>query len=342
MALQVCAAGLCFERLSSIGPMPIQSGVRGGAVSYGDQAMHILIADDDNVSRVLLGRILKQVPGYRVNDADSGEKAWELMDKGMVPDLFMLDLHLPGIDGLELLKKIRADDRLKHLPVIICTAVGTRETVLEAASLDVAGYLLKPLSAAKVFEQVRKSTQRTKVREPLEDELRVRNRLGIDAQSYSEMLGMLIHEVGQGVGDIRVACEQSDFQGARLKISALKGGCRNLGASGLVSILTNLENKLTTDESAPVLSMLEQLKAEHAHLEEIVQERGFGSSDSKEAAKSTETADNSSTGENEPEPESESGAEPESESEVQSEGPSEEAIKAGDDDKADQQEAVPV
>lgn len=251
--------------------------------------MHILIADDDKVSRVLLRRILEQVPGYRVSDANSGEKAWELMDTGLVPDLFMLDLHLPGIGGLELLKRVRADDRLRNLSVVICTAVGTRESVLEAASLDISGYLLKPLSAAKVFEQVNKSVQRTKVREPLQDELRVRNRLGIDAKAYAEMLEILTREVGEGVAEIRSACEKNDHKGARLKISAIKGGCRNLGASGLVSILTNLENKLLTDASAPVLNMLEQLKAEHAHLEEVVQERRFGKRKSNDEAKSQST-----------------------------------------------------
>ena len=68
--------------------------------------MKILIAEDDELSRMLLRDILEKEPGYEVIEAADGQAAWKLLEDGLTPDLCILDVMMPFLDGIGLLKKI--------------------------------------------------------------------------------------------------------------------------------------------------------------------------------------------------------------------------------------------
>jgi CheY-like chemotaxis protein len=102
----------------------------------------VLIADDRPSSRELLGLVLERA-GYEVIEAENGEQALERARSGN-PDIVLLDLQMPGLDGYGVLAALRADARFVQLPVLALTASamrGDREKILEAGFTD---YLAKP------------------------------------------------------------------------------------------------------------------------------------------------------------------------------------------------------
>ncbi len=112
----------------------------------------VLIADDRPSSRELLGLVLERA-GYEVMEAEDGEQAVERVRSGN-PDLVLLDLQMPGLDGYGVLAALRAEPRFAQLPVLALTASamrGDREKILEAGFTD---YLAKPASPELVRETV--------------------------------------------------------------------------------------------------------------------------------------------------------------------------------------------
>ncbi|MBA3718211.1 MAG: response regulator [Actinobacteria bacterium] len=108
---------------------------------------------EDNEKNMKLFRDVLQAKGYFTLEATSGEEAVELASEH-VPDLILMDVQLPGIDGVEALARIRADERTASIPVVALTAQamsGDRERFLEAG-FD--GYISKPVDVLEFIETV--------------------------------------------------------------------------------------------------------------------------------------------------------------------------------------------
>jgi two-component system cell cycle response regulator DivK len=112
----------------------------------------ILIADDRPSSRELLRLVLERA-GYAVMEAEDGEVALERA-RSENPDLILLDLQMPGLDGYGVLAALRSESRFAHLPVLALTASamrGDRERIMEAGFTD---YLAKPAGPEVLRETV--------------------------------------------------------------------------------------------------------------------------------------------------------------------------------------------
>jgi DNA-binding response OmpR family regulator len=112
----------------------------------------ILVVDDEVTARVSLAEILK-LEGYEVLLAESGEKALEIMADEPPFDLMVLDLKMPGMDGLQLTEKVQK--RSPDTVIILLTAFGTLETAIQAIRRGAHDYLLKPCPVQQVLESVR-------------------------------------------------------------------------------------------------------------------------------------------------------------------------------------------
>jgi adenylate cyclase len=126
----------------------------------GDSAW-ILVVDDDPINRQMLTRLLEQ-DGYRVDTASDGERGLEMLQADPF-DIVLLDLVMPGIDGYEVLTRIKADEALKHLPVLMITAVddvGSAARCIEAGAED---YLPKPFDAVVLRARINASLSRKRV-----------------------------------------------------------------------------------------------------------------------------------------------------------------------------------
>ncbi|MDP2930741.1 MAG: response regulator [bacterium] len=104
-------------------------------------AYKILIVEDDRFLRELIGKKL-DVEGYQVCEAIDGEQGVRAA-KSEKPDLVLLDLILPGIDGFEVLSRIKQDIETKQIPVIILSNLGQKEDIEKGFNLGAADYLIK-------------------------------------------------------------------------------------------------------------------------------------------------------------------------------------------------------
>ncbi len=113
----------------------------------------VLIVDDTAFMRKLLRNILFSGGFDIVGEAENGKQAVE-MYKQLKPDLVMLDIVMPEMNGIEALKAIKQMD--PNAKIIMCTAVGQEKIVKAAIKLGAKGYIVKPFQAQKVIEEAKK------------------------------------------------------------------------------------------------------------------------------------------------------------------------------------------
>ena len=123
----------------------------------------LLVVDDNEMNRDMLSRRLER-RGYRVLTADDGQPALDLVAREQV-DLILLDIMMPGLDGIEVLKTLRSRHSASELPVIMTTAKGDSRDVVEALDLGANDYVTKPIDFAVVLARVQKEL-RTRVQRP--------------------------------------------------------------------------------------------------------------------------------------------------------------------------------
>ncbi len=113
----------------------------------------ILVIEDDEHIRELLKYNLGQ-EGYQVSSARSGEEGLKLI-KSKVPDLIILDLMLPGMDGLEICRILKRDDRTRYIPIIMLTAKGEESDIIAGLELGAEDYITKPFSPRVLIARLR-------------------------------------------------------------------------------------------------------------------------------------------------------------------------------------------
>ena len=128
---------------------PFNAGQAAGAA----ERPTILIVDDTPANITLLGDVLK--PEYRTRAAINGERALKLANSGTPPDLILLDIMMPGMDGYEVCRRLKADPATRAIPVIFVTAMSEVEDETRGLELGGVDYLTKPISAPIVRARVR-------------------------------------------------------------------------------------------------------------------------------------------------------------------------------------------
>ncbi|MEQ8861277.1 MAG: response regulator [Pseudomonadales bacterium] len=118
-----------------------------------DQSAKILIVDDMQTMRRLLKSALNDLGYANVVDADGGTTALALLEAGDFA-LLITDWNMPDMEGIDLLKAVRANDRLKELPVLMVTAEAKKQQILEAAEAGVNGYVVKPFQPAQLKDKL--------------------------------------------------------------------------------------------------------------------------------------------------------------------------------------------
>ena len=108
---------------------------------------HRVLVVEDEPDILLATRLLLESKGYAVSEADSGAKAIEMVESQQ-PDVMLLDLRMPEMDGWETLQQLRASGRLNGLPVIVLSAHASNQTVERALELGACGYVRKPFDIA--------------------------------------------------------------------------------------------------------------------------------------------------------------------------------------------------
>lgn len=120
-----------------------------------DVSMKILVVDDMSTMRRIIKNILKQLGFANVEEAENGQEALAKMHADRF-GFVVSDWNMPVMNGIELLKAIRADEALKETPVLMVTAEAQKDNIVEAVQAGVSNYVVKPFTLEVLQEKMNK------------------------------------------------------------------------------------------------------------------------------------------------------------------------------------------
>jgi len=124
-------------------------------------ATHILVVDDNSLNIEAITRRLER-DGFRTYQAESGAQAFRILDNFIV-DLILLDVMMPEMDGYEVLEKIKASEKLQHIPVVMVSALEEQESVVRCIEAGADDYLTKPVNSILLRARVNNSLNKKRL-----------------------------------------------------------------------------------------------------------------------------------------------------------------------------------
>ena len=121
--------------------------------------LRFLIVDDFSTMRRIVRGLLKEMGCNNADEAEDGQVALAMLKNNRF-DFVVSDINMPNMNGFQLLQAVKADDALKHLPVLMVTAEARKEDIVLAAQSGAAGYIVKPFTKATLEEKVQKIMQK--------------------------------------------------------------------------------------------------------------------------------------------------------------------------------------
>lgn len=122
-----------------------------------DSNINFLVVDDFSTMRRIVRNLLKELGYSNVEEAENGADALEKLASGRF-QFVVSDWNMPKLDGLEMLRRIRADAALQDLPVLMVTAEAKKDNIIAAAQAGANGYVVKPFTAAVLEEKLNRIT----------------------------------------------------------------------------------------------------------------------------------------------------------------------------------------
>jgi two-component system chemotaxis response regulator CheY len=189
--------------------------------------MKVLIVDDDVVSRMMLMHMVDSAGSYEVLEAEDGEEAWRQLDAGARPAMLFCDLRMPRLSGMELLARVKADERFASLPFVLVSAAADGATMEQALGLGADGYIVKPFDSDKVRGFLASlGGEGDNPDEILDATMR---RLNIDITRLQLYLGGLHRQLAGAGAELERLLAAGQPDAARAHLGRLAEGCRTLG-----------------------------------------------------------------------------------------------------------------
>jgi len=227
----------------------------------------ILIVDDEPSALVLLEMILRR-DGYFVRKATTGKDALRLLDREdeQICEVLVTDIRMPEMDGRQLVAELRAHPRTASIPVIMCTSLADRSTVIELIGQGVRDYIVKPVHASTLLAKVRNVLYG---QEPvIESRDRTVIRQQIDAAQYAPLASATIPRLEQAEGELAAALRGRNGRTVRAAAERVREPASFFGAKRVISAARTVVNT-TTDRDA--VECGEGLIAELAELRSALQ-----------------------------------------------------------------------
>jgi class 3 adenylate cyclase len=130
----------------------------------------ILVVDDNRVIRLLIARPLEQL-GHRVAFAENGRQGLEML-RSQPPDLVLLDVEMPEMNGYQTLEAVRADPKLRDIPIVMMSSVDEIDSVARCVEMGAEDYLFKPVNAVLLRARVAASLEKKRLRDQQRELLR--------------------------------------------------------------------------------------------------------------------------------------------------------------------------
>lgn len=119
--------------------------------------MHILVIEDEP-THLKLAHVVLEAAGFEVTKVTSGEEALEVIEQNP-PEVILLDMRLPGMDGLELAQRLKQDPKTRNIPIVAVTAYAERYRRMDVLAAGCDAYLQKPLDTHSLPERLRMTAQ---------------------------------------------------------------------------------------------------------------------------------------------------------------------------------------
>ena len=168
-------------------------------------ASRIMIVDDQEFNIQVLGGMLGKL-GYEIIPATSGEQALRRLSAGSA-DLVLLDVLMPGMDGFEVCKRIRSDNRFVDTPIIFLSAADEKSFIVRALEAGAVDYVTKPFNQAELISRVRTHLALKNARD----------RLRQLAEDKDELMGILTHDLKNHLGGMQMSAQLMNDRAVELK-----------------------------------------------------------------------------------------------------------------------------
>jgi len=120
--------------------------------------LNVLLIEDDTIEVMKLNRTISKLQlNHTIIEANNGDDALKILNQNEgLPDIILLDLNMPKINGIEFLSILKKDEKLKHIPTIILTTSNNKNDLHECYKIGISGYVLKPLKYDEYVSKVEK------------------------------------------------------------------------------------------------------------------------------------------------------------------------------------------
>jgi signal transduction histidine kinase len=226
-----------------------------------DTKPFILIVDDQLTNRELLKDVITTM-GYDSQQAESGKEALVMMER-KAPDLVLLDILMSGLDGYETLDRMKADDHLRHIPVIMITALDDIDSVVRCIEIGADDYLSKPfnptLLKARIHGSLEKKLFHDREQQLHEDLKSSYEALQRAEQARDSLLHMIVHDMRSPLTNIMGSLEVFKILNKNLNEDGNKlidGALR--GSKKLVSMINSLLDINRMESGEMLLDIVEK------------------------------------------------------------------------------------
>jgi two-component system sensor histidine kinase/response regulator len=259
--------------------------------------LNVLVTDDNEINRQL-ARIMLEAFGCVVEEAESGEKVLELMAAGVTPDILLLDIMMPGMDGFECTERIREIERVDgsdRLPIIALTAHALKGYEEKCLANDMDGYLSKPIDEKKMFDVLMKHAPdrdfeqpQEKAKEPTDsapdpekeqvEELKVIDmgvalkRVGGNEKILEAVAKAFLAASGKQFDDVENAVKAEDAEKLRFTAHTFKGTVLNFEARKTAAVAQELEDLGRDGTVEGAAELLDQLRENFHEMREKMEE----------------------------------------------------------------------
>ena len=125
-----------------------------------DTSLKVIVVDDMSTMRRIIKNVLKQIGFSDMVEAENGQDALNKLKAGDI-GFIVSDWNMPVMQGIDLLRAVRADAELKHLPFLMVTAEAQKDNIIEAVQAGVSNYVVKPFTAEALQEKLEKIFAKT-------------------------------------------------------------------------------------------------------------------------------------------------------------------------------------
>lgn len=232
----------------------------------------ILVIDDDRLDRRIITKSGEE-GNFRFIEALNGQEGFEKAKANTDLDLIITDVIMPELDGRDLVRKIRADQELKDIPIIIVSSYIKLNQIVDLLENGASRFLPKPINIAILNEYINlltKNNQEPNSKKYLEPET-VFERIGNDHDLYLELLNLFAEDSDQRLEELANSIAKKDFSEIKRNSHSFKSALNNIGANSIAIIAQAIERQSLTGTFGNINELNEQIRNTFPNLKKEIE-----------------------------------------------------------------------